>query len=227
MSGVAVNIGDSLTTVVPVWDNKPLKSQCKYLEVGGRDITEQLLTLLNERGHSLASAAGRTMVYDMKEHHCLVAQDYDAELDNEKPENEVTYELFPGAGEYKFNLERFRATEGLFKPYILGKSDPEGVDELVVKAIQSSGAAKTKELFNNIVVGGGTTALPGFATRLEKELKERAPSATIRLIARPNLKYSVWVGGSVLGSMDIFPLAWISKKDYDEKGASLVHENLE
>jgi len=64
----------------------------------------------------------------------------------------------------------------------------------------------------------------GVADRLHKELKALAPpSMTIKIVAPPERKYSVWIGGSILASLSTFADMWISKEEYDESGPSIVH----
>ena len=54
-----------------------------------------------------------------------------------------------------------------------------------------------KELYENIVLTGGSTMFEGKAQRIKKELKQLAPySMIIKIIAPPERKYSVWIGGS-------------------------------
>ncbi|XP_047739720.1 LOW QUALITY PROTEIN: actin-2-like [Hyalella azteca] len=45
----------------------------------------------------------------------------------------------------------------------------------------------------------------------------------IKIIAPPERKYSVWIGGSILASLSTFQQMWISKQEYDESGPSIVH----
>merc|ERR1711963_642114 len=45
----------------------------------------------------------------------------------------------------------------------------------------------------------------------------------IKIIAPPERKYSVWIGGSILASLSTFQQMWISKQEYDECGPSIVH----
>merc|ERR1711931_52784 len=45
----------------------------------------------------------------------------------------------------------------------------------------------------------------------------------IKIIAPPERKYSVWIGGSILVSLSTFQQMWISKQEYDEAGPSIVH----
>merc|ERR1712062_906563 len=50
-------------------------------------------------------------------------------------------------------------------------------------------------------MSGGTTMYPGIADRMQKEITALAPSTIkIKIIAPPERKYSVWIGGSILAS---------------------------
>merc|ERR1712223_1469362 len=56
---------------------------------------------------------------------------------------------------------------------------------------------------------------------MQKEITALAPSAMkIKIIAPPERKYSVWIGGSILASLSTFQQMWISKQEYDESGPS-------
>jgi actin len=62
-----------------------------------------------------------------------------------------------------------------------------------------------RDLFSNIVLSGGTTMYPGIAERLNKEIVSLAPSSVkIKIVAPPERKYSVWIGGSILSSLSTF-----------------------
>ena len=81
-----------------------------------------------------------------------------------------------------------------------------------------------KDLYANTVLSGGSTMFPGIADRMQKEMTALAPATmTIKIIAPPERKYSVWIGGSILASLSTFQHMWISKQEYDETGASIVH----
>ena len=65
---------------------------------------------------------------------------------------------------------------------------------------------------------------PGIAARTQKEISALAPpTMKIKIIAPPERKYSVWIGGSILASLSTFQQMWISKQEYDESGPSIVH----
>lgn len=65
---------------------------------------------------------------------------------------------------------------------------------------------------------------PGIADRMSKEITALAPSSMkIKVVAPPERKYSVWIGGSILSSLSTFQQMWIAKSEYDESGPSIVH----
>lgn len=81
-----------------------------------------------------------------------------------------------------------------------------------------------KDLYGNIVMSGGSTMYPGIAERMQKEITAQAPSTMkVKIIAPPERKYSVWIGGSILSSLSTFQSMWITKTEYDESGPSIVH----
>lgn len=63
--------------------------------------------------------------------------------------------------------------------------------------------------------------------RLDRELLELAPQAAkVKVTTHSNAterKFSVWLGGSILGCLGSFHQLWMSKQEYEESGASLIH----
>ena len=53
---------------------------------------------------------------------------------------------------------------------------------------------------------------PGISDRMQKEITALAPSSMkVKIIAPPERKYSVWIGGSILASLSTFQQMWICK----------------
>ena len=119
--------------------------------------------------------------------------------------------------------ERFRTPEVLFQPSFIGK-EASGIHDTMFQTIMKCDVDIRKDLYANIVLSGGTTMFNGIAERLTKEVTSLAPSAMkIKVVAPPERKYSVWIGGSILASLSTFQQMWISKAEYDESGPSIVH----
>jgi len=45
----------------------------------------------------------------------------------------------------------------------------------------------------------------------------------VKIVAPPERRYYVWIGGSILASLSTFQEMWISKEEYDESGPAIVH----
>merc|ERR1711998_72108 len=96
--------------------------------------------------------------------------------------------------------ERFRCPEALFQPSFLGM-EAVGCHETAYNSIMKCDVDIRKDLYGNIVMSGGTTMYPGIADRVQKEVAALAPpTMKIKVIAPPERKYSVWIGGSILAS---------------------------
>ena len=135
---------------------------------------------------------------------------------------EKSYEL-PDGQVITIGNERFRAPEALFQPSFLGMESC-GVHETTYNSIMKCDVDIRKDLYANTVMSGGTTMYPGIADRMQKEITALAPSTIkIKIIAPPERKYSVWIGGSILASLSTFQQMWITKQEYDECGPSIVH----
>ncbi|KAH0257288.1 hypothetical protein KCU71_g21714, partial [Aureobasidium melanogenum] len=82
-------------------------------------------------------------------------------------------------------------------------------------------------LLNNIVLTGGGSLLDKLAERLHGELSALYPNPRVRVHASnivTDRKYGSWVGGSILASLGTFHQMWISKKEYEEHGSSIIEK---
>jgi actin-related protein len=135
---------------------------------------------------------------------------------------ETSYEL-PDGQVITIGNERFRCPEALFQPSFLGM-ETAGIHETTYNSIMKCDLDIRRYLYSNTVLTGGSTLYPGIAERMKKEITSLAPSTMeIKIIAPPERKYSVWIGGSILASLSTFEQMWISKQEYDEIGPSIVH----
>jgi actin len=221
-TGIVVDSGDGVTHTVPIYEGYSLPHAVMRVDMAGRDMTEHLMKLMMETGHSFTTSAEKEIVRSIKEQTCYVALDFDEEMKTQA-NTETEFEL-PDGSTLKVGTQSFRCPEALFKPSMIGL-EADGFPQLAYKSVQKCDIDVRRDLFANIVLSGGTTMYRGLPERLSKEVKTLVSAGVdVNVVAPPERKYSVWIGGSILSSLTTFQSQWVHKSEYDESGAGIVHQ---
>jgi actin-related protein len=222
-TGVVWDAGEGVSFTVPIYEGYGLPHAIMRSPLGGGDLTLFLIKMLGEAGFDVNTLKPPS-VRVMKEQICTVALDYQAEIQkSEATKTTRTKFLLPDGVEVSYSTEAFRCPEALFNPSIAGVSG-DGIQQLVHIALERCDVDVRKELYSNIVLTGGTSMFHVLPERVEKEIVALAtPQMKVNVVATPERKNAVWLGGSVFGSLDAFPQMMIDKNEYHDEGVQIVH----
>ena len=225
LTGLVAEIGAGVSQFAPVSNCKGIDAGYMKNMIGGSDIDNYLEQSLKEcdfiKDNSILDYEKQQMIRDIKEKHCYVSLDYNAELHNPS-KNDVSYAL-PDNKSITLGSERFRCPEILFNPQING-FEFDGIAQTIVKSIQQCEIDEQSNLYANILLAGGTTLLEGFQERIEKDIVRLAPpNMNVKVVASPDRRYATWIGGSVLGCITAFHQMVITRSEYDDVGPPVIY----
>lgn len=153
-TGLAVESGDGVTHVVPIYEGFAVRKAILRMDQGGLDATQVLQRELKAEGVSLSSSAAQLeIVQDIKEKLCYVAPDYEAECQRPVKDLQEHYEL-PDGSLISVGQARFKAAEAMFDPKRMLEIEDElgGVCGMVVHSIQANETDLRAALGRNIVL---------------------------------------------------------------------------
>jgi len=211
-TGIVLDSGDGVTHCIPVSDGAILKHSIERMDIAGRHVTEYLVRLLQKKGYAFNSSADFDFVRELKEKYCFVSNDIESDRKLERETSFYnSYHLLPDETRIRISDEKFEAPEILFNPSLIGK-EYDGIPYMMMKSINSCPIDSRKGLYSGIVLSGANTLFPGFASRIENEIKkiyketalklakEKKIKININVIDSPKRKYSVFIGASIIAN---------------------------
>lgn len=235
-TGLVLDAGDDVTTIAPVCEGFLHPSSVMKVPLAGRHVTQYLMHLLVGQGHPINSSTDLDTVRKIKESLCYVAYDpaKERKLSRDTTFVEKLYSL-PDSRQIRVGAERFLAPELLFEPSLYGHGDGKGLAGCVFDAVSKAATDIRQQLYENILVSGGTTMLPGFSSRLETEIRNIRIKNVFKGVASqasnypccvydlPFTQHLAFLGASWSASIELEnPAWWISKDEYKERGTSVA-----
>lgn len=231
-TGCVIDSGDGVTHTVPVFEGFSVPHAVHKNLVAGRAVTDHMTNLLQADGITTqgGQSAWKQIVKKMKEELCYISLNIDEEKNKASSSTQIqkTYEL-PDGATVNVNAPRFLAPEALFYPDLIKEGDEtKGMHGLCYQSIIDCDLDVRKDLYENIILSGGSTLYEGLPDRVEQEVDKLCPQqGVVKVIATKDRYYSVWTGGSTLSSLSTFESQWITKEEYEENGAEIVHRKCQ
>jgi len=222
-TGVVLDSGAGISHTVPIYEGYAMPHSIKRMELAGQDLTDYLVKILQENDINLSTPAEIDCAQAMKEQLCRVAMDYEGEI-KMFDDNHFKDFTLPDGHTIGIGNQLIRAPELLFNPKLDGRNNMLGIHELIRECVMRCDVEVRKELYQSILLAGGTTLFHGFQNRLATEVQRFAPEQVRAKVMAPNERmFSAWIGGSILGSLTTFRQMWIGAAEYHEHGAQVVH----
>eukprot|EP01084_Bolivina_argentea_P311503 539210_1 len=194
-TGVVIESGSDVTHIVPCYDGYCLNDTVCRVDIGGRDVSDYLSTMLKQKGYDFAKIVTdeNALIENIKKIQSFVAMDYFKQMELETANIETKYEL-PDGQVINIGTEKFQCAEILFQPQLIGleankihiinwnrmeQSVPDGIPKLIYDSIHRCDDDIKNDLFGNIIFGGGNTMFKGFQQRLVKEINSLVSRKTL------------------------------------------------
>lgn len=217
-TGVAVDMGYSSVIVAPYYEGFRINHAVHTMNFGGYHITENLRELLESNGQTVSGLSHRELDRIKKEH-CYVSL---------TPKSEETHDVLmkqhttTTGQKIEIGAERHLAPELLFFPNKDGYNHPY-LSELIRNSINHCDIDIRQYLFSNIILSGGSSLFQGLKERLLDEISRLIPEhIEVRINAPEDREHSVWIGGSVVTTLEKMVRLWVTREEFQEHGSTVI-----
>lgn len=249
-----IESGFSFTHIVPFYRGKKIKEGIRRINVGGKLLTNHLKEIISYR--QLHVMDETYVINQVKEDVCYVSQQFYkdmaiAQLKGEentilrdyvlpdfssirkgycKPPSDAAQSGKYTGGEQILRLtnERFAVPEILFHPSDIGVQEM-GIPEAVTHAVQSLPQEMHPHMYNNILLTGGGSLLPGYRDRVLADVRSLTPDEYEVAVVQPDNPIThAWEGGVTLsGTADFSNSLVVTRQEYEERGHEACDEKFD
>ena len=234
-SGIVVEMGESITQITPVYKGHAIPKLDRSFKIGGRVLTKYLTKLMQRRGYQQVIEDYVDASKSIKEQFCYVPLKQFVDADRQLAVNTTvldgTYKLSNGTNVIVGGEQRFGAAEPLFQPSLCNV-EQDGLAETIMNVIQEADIDIRADLYQNIILSGGTSLLSGLDERLQQDLNELYNRDVLKndqsrsmgwtpKVRSSDQKYAVWEGASIVSEF-ISDERWIKRDEFLRDGIQSV-----
>jgi len=228
LTGCVLDSGHGVTSCIPICEGFALPHAIVRMDVAGDDVNKFFQRELRQVGVVFHTSSELETIRIIKESECELSirslksiDERNVTKKKEEEETSVKYVL-PDGSSLEIGNARYRAPEVLFDPSLIGL-EYRGIHNCVLEAIQKSDLDLRRDLYQCIMLSGGSTLTKNFGKRLVTELQASVSQARIKVYAPHERHLTTWIGGSLLSFLETFREMWIRKKEFNEAGSSILY----
>ena len=224
-SGIIVNSGEMSTEIVPIYEGYIMSDCINNFPIGGSHLTKEFINKYKNEFELYNVCNKYYMGQKIKEKFCEILpshKEYE-EIMNKNELNKKEY-ILPDGNIIDIGNEIYEIPESIFCPEILNIKS-EKLPQIIVDSINKCEISTRKELFNNIILGGGNTCIKGFDSRLKSEINS-IKKRNCGIISLDERNCAAWIGASRISTLGNFEGQWISRTDYFNKRGIIENDYL-
>jgi len=220
-TGLSIHSGETATEIVPVVDNAPLREFAGDYPVTGSLVSGYLFKTMKEFNGGPSNSAVQSIIKDIKTRHCFASLD-----PSSQSPVKAQFEL-PDGSFANVDDASWMCVEPIFYPELIS-IHARPLVLTIVDIVKKCPKRVQQLLLENIVLSGRNLLFPGFAQRLEKDLKELIGDANVKVVVKQHKAdsgagFEVWAGASIEGTRADFANVCLVKEQYDEFGPAAIH----
>jgi len=216
LTGTVLDSGGGLTSVTPILNGETLPIDRCTSHVCGKSVDDRLKEILSKQGHTdLILSKNYYEFENIKKQCCKVARSKE-NIEKEFTENKQdTYKL-PDGQVISLEKNAYKISEVLFDSSSTSKSEA-GINDCLKFTFEK--LSNFPQVCENVVISGGTSLLKGFPERIKSELQKITQNQIFKLNACDERRYNVFIGASVLSSLNYFNQFQLKREIYNELGS--------
>ena len=219
-SGLVVESGEISTEIVPIIEGYIISQGICNFPIAGHELTKRFENVYKDIFDINCVNNHYWMAQKIKEEFSQILPSHKdfQELMSKKDIDKKEY-ILPDGNIVELGNEIYEIPEAIFNPNIF-EIETKNLPEIILDSISKCDISTRKELYNNIILGGGNTFIKGFESRLKSEIEE-IKKRNCGIVSLKERNYSAWIGASGISSMSNFNNKWVSRNEYFEYGGKL------
>ena len=217
-SGLIVNSGEISTEIVPIYEGYIISNCINKFMIGGYHLTQKFMEKYKNEFEMYNVCNKYYMGQKIKEKYSQIfptRKEYE-DIMNKNDINKLQYNL-PDGNVIELGKEIYEIPELIFNPNDSFNFQTQNLPEIIIDTINKCEISTRKELYNNIILGGGNTCIKGFEQRLKTEINN-IRKKNCGIISLEERGYSAWIGASRISTWGSFETQWITRTDFFNKG---------